>query len=432
MPDVLQWLDVRGRLRLGGGLTVGQVTALNVGKVRAQQNLDAAAALSVEGNEVRVVNLTGHKLISGYPEGRRMWLRVTWRDAAEQVLAEDGAYGTILADVSGTSTPVATLLDLDPAYTPVYEAHGAITQEWASQLVSLGVPTSLPLSFDRASGTVARTLGSLADQAPGTHLETFHFVLNNHLAKDNRIPPWGMRHDDAVQRNIQPVPPDQYGAPGPGGVYEHWDRVTLNPPAGAHHATVELLYQPTSWEYVQFLDLANTGQSAFLAAEGDNVLEAWLATGMAAPYVMDSATWVATLAACADGLDNDGDGLSDAGQDPGCSGAGDASENDAARPCDDRLDSDGDGATDFPRDPGCRDPVWPLENPQCQDGLDNDADGRVDWDGGGSGGRPDPQCTAPWRNLERKGACGLGLEVGVLLPLLLLGARRLEARRRRV
>jgi hypothetical protein len=193
---------------------------------------------------------------------------------------------------------------------------------------------------------------------------------------------------------------------------------------------VELLYQPTSWEYVQFLDLANTGQSAFLAAEGDNVLEAWLATGMAAPYAMASATWVAAQAACADGLDNDGDGLADAGQDPGCSGPADVSENDATRPCDDRLDSDGDGDVDFPRDPGCRDPTWPVENPQCQDGIDNDADGKADWDGGPGGGAPDPQCTAAWRNQERK-ACGLGLEVGVLLPLLLLGARRRRSPSRR-
>ncbi len=51
---------------------------------------------------------------------------------------------------------------------------------------------------------------------------------------------------------------------------------------------IDLLYQPTSWEYIQFLFLANGKQNAFLANEGDSLLEAWLSTGMAAPYSMTS------------------------------------------------------------------------------------------------------------------------------------------------
>jgi len=57
------------------------------------------------------------------------------------------------------------------------------------------------------------------------------------------------------------------------------------------YATIELLYQPTSWEYIQFLWLANGRESSFLADEGANMLEAWLNTGMATPYVMASAVW---------------------------------------------------------------------------------------------------------------------------------------------
>ena len=51
------------------------------------------------------------------------------------------------------------------------------------------------------------------------------------------------------------------------------------------------MYQPTSWEYIQFLYLANNRGNAFLADEGVNMLEAWLNTGMAAPYVMAQTTW---------------------------------------------------------------------------------------------------------------------------------------------
>ena len=87
------------------------------------------------------------------------------------------------------------------------------------------------------------------------------------------------------------MPASQYGDPGPGGTYRYWDEVALNPPAGAAYAQIKLLYQPTSWEYVQFLNLANTRQNAFLADEGVNMLNTWLNNGMAEPHVISSTTW---------------------------------------------------------------------------------------------------------------------------------------------
>jgi hypothetical protein len=358
-----------------------------------------------------------------------MWLNVQWYDSGGGLLAEDGAYGPLTVQIDGAPTQVESLVDLHDPYVPVFEAHGAMTREWAGQLLSLGKPASLPLSFDRLSGAVAHTLGELGGQGPGTHLETFHFVLNNFLAKDNRIPPYGMGYDQALARNLVPVPAAQYGDPGPGGTYEHWSEVALNPPPGADHATVRLLYQPTSWEYVQFLYLANEGQNAFLADEGSSLLDAWIRTGMAAPYAMATDTTWQPTTACADGLDNDRDGLIDYPDDPGCAAAEDASEN-STSPCDDRVDSDGDGLRDFPADPGCRNPLSLRENPQCDDDVDNDGDGTLDWDGGADGGTPDPQCTAGWINREKAsggGRCGLGLELALAVPALLV-LRRVRRR----
>jgi len=166
-----------------------------------------------------------------------------------------------------------------------------MTQEWANQLLGLGYSASLPLSYDRVTGAVDYTLGDLAAQAPGTYHETFHFVLNNTVAKDNRIPPYGMTYEEARKRNALPVPADQYGAPAGTAAYNYWDEIALTPPAGAAYATINLMYQPTSWEYVQFLYLGNNKTNTFLAAEGDNLLAAWLNTGMAEPMVMASATW---------------------------------------------------------------------------------------------------------------------------------------------
>jgi hypothetical protein len=370
VPEAIQYQDGLEQLRLGGGLSEDQITAMNAGVVRAKQNLNDAAALSINGNLLRVTNLTGHKLITGYPEGRRMWLQVEWYDPLDQLLATDGEYGPIEVDLDGSPTPVNSLLDLEAPYTKVYEIHGGMTQEWAAQLLALPVPASLPLTFDRISGAVDLTLGELAAQAPGTSHETFHFVLNNTAISDNRIPTFGMSYNESVTRNILPVPAGQYGSPGPGGTFDYFDPRVLNPPPGADHATITLLYQPTSWEYIQFLYLANTGAVAFLADEGSKMLDAWLNTGMAAPHAMATTLWTQSVPACDDGHDNDGDGLVD-GADPGCASSSDESEHDAAYECDDRLDNDADGKFDYPADPGC-------EGPQGSTELYDDGDGIPD------------------------------------------------------
>jgi hypothetical protein len=290
MPDVIQYLDAQGKLRLGGGLTAVQIAAMKDGKTRAMKQLSEAASLEVVGDSVRVVNLTGHKLISGYPEGRRMWLNVKWYDSDESLLRQDGEYGALEVTLDDSPLTVRTLLDLYDTNTKVYEAHYGMTSDWAAALLALGYSPDLPLGFDRVTGEVDLTLGELAADTGSDH-ETFHFVLNNTVLKDNRIPPYGMRYDDARERNALPVPADQYGAPGLGGEYDYYDVVGLAPPAGAVYATVDLLYQPTSWEYIQFLYLANDRQNPFLADEGVFMLEAWLDTGMAEPHIMASTTW---------------------------------------------------------------------------------------------------------------------------------------------
>jgi hypothetical protein len=292
IPDAIQWLDQQGLLILGGGLTTAQVTAMNDGKARARASLSRAAGLSVGGNTLRVVNLTGHKLITGYPEGRRMWIHTRWYDASGALVREDGAYGPITAVVQGQPTQVDTLLNPADPNSKVYESQGGISQAWAQKLITtLGVSPTLPVAFDRVSGAVTTTLADVAAQAPGTAHESFHFLLNDTVLHDNRIPPYRMDRGEATLRNALPVPPTQFGNPGKGSAYNYWDQVTLNPPVGATFARIDLVYQPTSWEYIQFLWRANTGQVTRLAQEGVNLLNAWRNTGMAAPHVMASTLW---------------------------------------------------------------------------------------------------------------------------------------------
>jgi hypothetical protein len=331
MGDAILYLDSIGKLRIGDRLNNTQIAAIQDGKMRAMETLDEAASLSVIDDTVKVVNLTGHKLISGYPEGRRMWLNIKWYDADGGMIHEDGAYGPIDVSVpnpaGGPDVQVESILDLSGTNTKIYEAHYGMTKEWAAQLIGLGYPENLALSYNRYDDTVVHTLGDLATADPGTEFETFHFVLNNVVHKDNRIPPYGMDYEIARKRNALPTPPAQYGGT-PGGTYNHWDVVDLTPPQDAVSATIDLLYQPTSWEYIQFLYLANNGSIPFLAEEGINMLDAWLNNGMAAPYIMASTVWPACDPeqggegpyddiTCTDGQDNDCDGLID-DLDPDC------------------------------------------------------------------------------------------------------------------
>ena len=209
---------------------------------------------------------------------------------------EDGAYGPLprdpVLDLDGVSHQVESILDLDE--TVVYEAEPGMDQQWAAQLSSLGYPDGMVLGYDRMTDAPYHTLGELRLESPGTEYHTFHFVLNNVMTHDNRIPPYGMRYDDALVRNALPVPYDQFGNPGEGGVYNHWDEVDFDIPPGAATAEVKLLYQQTTWEYIQFLWLENDQLGAFLGQEGVNMLDAWLNTDMAPPVEMASAVAAVT------------------------------------------------------------------------------------------------------------------------------------------
>lgn len=104
--------------------------------------------------------------------------------------------------------------------------------------------------------------------------------------------------------------------------------------------------------------------------------------------------------------DADGDGIGDA-----CDSA-----------CADGLDNDGDGGVDYPADVGCKTTTQSTESPQCQDGINNDpgVDALVDFDGGASAGLPaaqqtdpDPRCRNPWNTESAR--CGLGVELALIV-----------------
>ena len=103
--------------------------------------------------DVEIINETGHKLPSGYPEGRRMWVNVEGYDIDDNLVFESGAYDSSTGFLNTTDAKI-------------YEA-------------KLGMSQSVV--------DVANTYGSGGYTAG----ESFHFALNNMVVKDNRIPPRG-------------------------------------------------------------------------------------------------------------------------------------------------------------------------------------------------------------------------------------------------
>lgn len=101
----------------------------------------------------------------------------------------------------------------------------------------------------------------------------------------------------------------------------------------------------------------------------------------------------ASVIACSDGVDNDGDGSTDYPNDPGCSARNDPTEKETA--CADGRDNEGDGRTDYPKDRGCisRDDLSEKAT-ACSDGRDNDADGKIDYPN-------DRGCFSPGERSER-------------------------------
>lgn len=224
LPPILEWVDAKVNTE-----------ALIAGAERARRMLQLAAELDATQAAGRLVvtvtNRTGHKLPTGYPEGRRMWLNVRFYDRHGQLVGESGAYDYYQA----------VLLE-DPELK-VYEAKPVIGENIAD---IVGLPANTE----------------------------FHFVLNNKWLKDNRIPPLGFTNADYEAFGGAPV-----GATYADG--QNYDITYYQIPPRAARAEVTLYYQSLTREYVEFL--RDEGQPG---GAGDTLYWLWSTFGKCPPEPM--------------------------------------------------------------------------------------------------------------------------------------------------
>jgi hypothetical protein len=223
---------------------LGREAAFDKTIENAKRMLASAAKLEVQAPDrvmtdeplrfsVRVENLTGHKLPTGYPEGRRCWLEVELTDEGGNVLFHSGSY----------DAQTATRSEDDQLRT--YEVR-------------------------------------MADDG----VEGFHFVLQNQLLQDNRIPPRGFRPASdtmPVGRDYDVVAEDAQGQ-----VLAHFDVAPYEveftePLSGDLHVEVRLWYQTASREYIEFLRDENQSDTL-----GERVFQLWEKYGRSEPVLMAS------------------------------------------------------------------------------------------------------------------------------------------------
>jgi hypothetical protein len=214
---------------------------LNAGKQRAISMLQLAATMALAPGQagsrplvkVTITNETGHKLPSGYPEGRRIWINLKAYNAADSLVYESGEYD-----------PATGVLTKD-ADVKVYQIKPGLSPAHASLL-------TLPAG------------------------ESFHFVLNDTIYGDNRIPPRGFTN--SVFETIQ-SPPVHYSYADS----QYWDETVYVLPTDADFVEATLFYQTISKEYIDFLRDENVTNSA-----GQDLYDAWVAQGRCAPVAMVS------------------------------------------------------------------------------------------------------------------------------------------------
>ncbi len=218
-------------------LTQGQgidPVALLAGVDRAKQQLLLAATIKEVNYDpatgaltFQVQNNTPHKLISGFPEGRRMFVNI-----------KAYAGGSLIHQINPYDAAAGTLKGLDYPYIdgqglPDPVALGA-DETYVDELVYEMKPSSTDLTGEA---------------------KTFHFALATGRYKDNRIPPKGFDIAAAGDRQSVPV---WHGVEDPNYFTTDeyalgYDEVSLTIPSGADYIEINLYYQTTSREYMEFL-----------------------------------------------------------------------------------------------------------------------------------------------------------------------------------
>lgn len=207
--------------------------------------------------QVKVTNNAGHRIPSGYPDGRRAWVSLVVTDAADPanpaVVYESGHYDRGTATLTNSAADPALTRALGPA---------------------ISADNNAVMIYEKRTGSVA-------GDAPAGHYTITPSLLNDTVVFDNRIPPAGFDVDRYAAAGVHFVtytanddgtvtPVDDPGrflhSDGGPATYDNYDLITYSFPAppdtSALTARAELHWQVHSREFVTFLVDGYTGLSS--------------------------------------------------------------------------------------------------------------------------------------------------------------------------
>ncbi|MEW5804303.1 MAG: fibronectin type III domain-containing protein [bacterium] len=197
---------------------------------------------------VRVTNLAGHRIPAGFPDGRRLWIRLVVRDESGRIVFESGYYDPERATLFNDSTKTGLSRALRPA---------------------IDSGATAVMIYEQVTGT-----------CEGNSCKPSANLLNDRILFDNRIPPAGFIYADFRQAGARfwNYDPSTYMPREDTGRYtdgQNWDEVTYtftalaNPVSmDTHTAHADIHTAPATTD----IALAATAPAAAAPAATDTAL----------------------------------------------------------------------------------------------------------------------------------------------------------------
>ncbi|HNB51324.1 MAG TPA: hypothetical protein PK530_05255, partial [Anaerolineales bacterium] len=275
--------------------------------------------------QVKVTNTAGHRIPSGYPDGRRFWINLQIKDVNGNVVYESGYYNQETAALYTDSSQTS----FQRALTPFIDS--------ASNAVMV---------YERVTGTCLDVNGAAIFPNPAVAepvaCNGSPALTNNFILFDNRIPPAGFNYAEYRMSGVKfwnydpaTMVPFEDATRYPDG--QNWDVVTYSfdaDPSATLSARAEILWQTHTREFMEHLKNQDTstvrpegppnifdpnypltpnylsdgiGLSQMTDMDGNPLRDnwggiayaAWLLTGKGAPYMAAVADSTSTAAPAA-------------------------------------------------------------------------------------------------------------------------------------
>jgi hypothetical protein len=216
--------------------------------------------------KVKVTNKSGHRIPSGYPDGRRFWLSVQANDASGTPVYVSGVYDDATATLKTTTADafkrsLGNIIDATVAGNNAVQVYERVT--------GLCVSTDSTRNSTILGAPFVYPEPSVAVGAPLDHCADSPSLLNNFILFDNRIPPKGLNYAAASQAGVKfwnynattKVPTEDTARYTTAQLAGGYDEVTYRftaPTGSTLTASAELYWQTHTRDFVEHLRAQDT------------------------------------------------------------------------------------------------------------------------------------------------------------------------------